>query len=179
LLKSSQSLLEQGFPLKTIDMGGGVGIDYFSDDETNEIQLLETLGARASALLKNTSLRLLLEPGRWLVARSGALCAQVEYVKFNGHKNFVILNTGMHHLMRPALYKAYHRILPLALHADRPQKMYDVVGPICESSDVIGQDRLLATPQEGDWMAIMDAGAYGMSMSSSYNHHAFPREVLV
>ncbi len=179
LLKSTQALLEQGFPLKTIDMGGGVGIDYFSDDETNEVQLLETLGQRASALLKNSSVRLLLEPGRWLVARSGVLCAQVEYVKFNGHKNFVILNTGMHHLLRPALYKAHHRILPLTLHAERPQKMYDVVGPICESSDVIGQDRLLSAPQEGEWMGIMDAGAYGMAMSSSYNHHAFPREILV
>lgn len=179
LIKSTQSLLDQGFPLKTIDMGGGVGIDYFSDDETKELQMMDTLGQRASALLKNSPVRLLLEPGRWLVARAGVLCAQVEYVKFNGYKNFVILNTGMHHLLRPALYKAHHRIVPLELHADRPQKMYDVVGPICESSDVIGHDRLLATPQEGEWLAIMDAGAYGMAMSSRYNHHAFPVEILI
>ncbi len=178
LIKSSQALLEQGFALKTIDMGGGLGIDYFADDEAKELALVDILGQKASFLLKNSPFKLLLEPGRWLVARSGALCARVEYVKFNGYKNFLVLNTGMHHLLRPALYKAHHRILPLQQSEGTP-KVYDVVGPICESSDVIGQDRWFAPPKEQDLFAIMDAGAYGMSMSSSYNHHPFPLEILI
>ncbi len=179
LLTLSRQLLAQGYDLKTIDMGGGLGIDYYSDDESKELQLLETLGQKVNSILGDTPLKLLMEPGRWLVARSGTLWAQVEYVKFNGYKNFIILNTGMHHLLRPALYKAHHRILPMSLSAPGTQKVYDVVGPICESSDVIGQDRWFAEPQEGDWMAIMDAGAYGMTMCSDYNMHARPQEVLI
>ncbi|MBY0384731.1 diaminopimelate decarboxylase, partial [bacterium] len=140
LIKSSQKLLQQGFQLTTIDMGGGLGIDYFAEDESKEIQLIEVLGAKVSQLLKNNPLQLLLEPGRWLVARAGVLCAQVEYVKFNGYKNFIILNTGMNHLLRPALYKAHHRAALLTRRNENPQKIYDIVGPICESSDVLGQD---------------------------------------
>jgi diaminopimelate decarboxylase len=178
LVRCSHKLTEQGFHLTTIDIGGGVGIDYFTDDETKELELIDTLGKLVADALKTAPWKLLMEPGRWLVGRSGALCAQVEYVKFNGHKNFVILNTGMHHLLRPALYKAHHRIVPL-FNRHTPQKLYDVVGPICESSDVVGQDRMLSVPQEQDWMAILDAGAYGMVMSSAYNHHAPPLEILV
>jgi diaminopimelate decarboxylase len=179
LIQSSRALIDQGFPIKTLDMGGGVGIDYFSDDETKELQFAEDLGKKVSSLMKASPTQLLMEPGRWLVARAGVLCAQIEYVKFNGYKNFVILNTGMHHLLRPALYKAHHRILPLHLRKTEPAKIYDVVGPICESSDVLGQDRSFSSPQEGDWFAIMDAGAYGMVMSSHYNHHPLPTEVLI
>lgn len=179
LIKISQMLLQQGLKLTTIDMGGGLGIDYFAEDELKEIQLIEVLGTKVTHLLKESPLQLLLEPGRWLVARAGALCAQVEYVKFNGYKNFIILNTGMNHLLRPALYKAHHRMAPLYQRKENPQKIYDIVGPICESSDVLGQDRWLHPPQEGDWVAILEAGAYGMSMSSAYNHHPFPLEVLI
>ncbi len=179
LLQCSQRLIEQGMKLSTIDIGGGLGIDYFTDDETKELQMIDILGQQVVKILKASPLKLLMEPGRWLVARAGALCAQVEYTKFNGHKNFLILNTGMHHLLRPALYKAHHRINPLFARTDAQQKIYDVVGPICESSDVLGQDRWLFTPQEEDWMAILDAGAYGMSMSSLYNHHALPLEIVV
>ncbi len=179
LFKCSQKLIEQGMALSTIDIGGGLGIDYFTDDESKELQLIDILGQKVAEILKGSPLRLLMEPGRWLVARAGALCAQVEYTKFNGHKNFLILNTGMHHLLRPALYKAHHRINPVLARTDATQKVYDVVGPICESSDVLGQDRWLFTPQEEDWMAILDAGAYGMSMSSFYNHHELPLEILI
>lgn len=137
------------------------------------------MGQQVHEVLKKSPLKLLMEPGRWLVGRSGALCAQVEYTKFNGHKNFLILNTGMHHLMRPALYKAHHRINPILARTDGQQKIYDVVGPICESSDVLGQDRWMFTPHEEDWVAILDAGAYGRSMSNLYNHHELPLEILI
>lgn len=178
LVNKTTTLSQQNVSLQTVDMGGGFGIDYHSEDESKEILMIEDLGKKISSILPNNSLQLLIEPGRWIVARSGVLCAQVEYVKFNGYKNFVVLNTGMHHLLRPALYKAHHRILPLK-KSSQPEKIYDIVGPICESSDVLGQDRSLATPQEGDWLAIMDTGAYGRSMSSSYNHHPLPQEILV
>ena len=105
------------------------------------------------------------------------LLGEVQYIKNNGFRNFAILNTGMHHLARPALYQAYHRILPVTKSAG-PDVEYDVVGPICESSDVLGRARVMPKLQEGDWLAIGEAGAYGMSMASGYNAHAMPRELV-
>lgn len=178
LIAASENLIAQGFDIQTLDIGGGVGIDYGTDDESSEYAMMAAFGE----MIKSTPLpfkaRLLLEPGRWLVARSGVLCSQVEYVKFNGSKNFLILNTGMNHLMRPALYRAAHRSLLLKKTA-APEKIFDLVGPICESSDTLGFDRVLPEPQEGDWIALMDAGAYGMSMANSYNRHEFPLEILI
>jgi len=178
LLRLSRQLGDQGFKLSTLDIGGGVGIDYHTDNESEEYKMMEALGAQLKKKQAEFNGQILLEPGRWLVGRCGVLCAQVEYVKFNGHKNFLILNTGMNHLMRPSLYKAFHRSL-LLKKSKSPEKLYDLVGPICESSDVLGHDRMLPTPNEGDWIALMDAGAYGMSMANAYNHHEFPAEVLI
>lgn len=178
LLSMARNLKALGHPLKTLDFGGGIGIDYNKDDETSEFSMMEEFTAELRACRKDFEGQFLLEPGRTLVARAGILCAQVEYVKYNGYKKFLILNTGMHHLMRPSLYKAYHRILPLKNTQDTPV-FYDVVGPICESSDVLGHDRQLPPMNEGDWVAIMDAGAYGMTMSSFYNRHAPPEEICI
>jgi diaminopimelate decarboxylase len=178
LISTSSILKAQGFQLATMDIGGGVGIDYHSADETNEFNMIRELGEVIRNRKSELPPQLLLEPGRWIVARSGVLCAQVEYIKNNGFKNFAILNTGMNHLMRPALYKAFHRIAPV-VDSKKDIQLYDVVGPICESSDVLGNDRQLPKMREGDWLAIMDAGAYGFSMANFYNRHEFPSEILI
>ncbi|MBY0314025.1 MAG: diaminopimelate decarboxylase [Bdellovibrionales bacterium] len=179
LLTTYESLVRQGVPLKNLDIGGGVGINYLSEDESDELAFLKTYGEGLQSLLSQFPGQLLTEPGRILVGRSGILCTRVEYIKDNGFKNFIVVNSGMNHIMRPSLYKAHHRILPLKPQLKGAMKNFDVVGPICESSDVLGADRAMATPKEGDWLALMDAGAYGMSMASTYNHHALPEEVII
>jgi len=178
LLAVSAQLVAQGFKLETLDIGGGVGIDYHTDDETAEYKMIADLGDLVRRHRDQLPAQLLLEPGRWLVARSGVLCSQVEYVKFNGFKNFLIVNTGMNHLMRPALYKAFHRASPIAQRVGESQ-LFDIVGPICESSDVLGHDRLLPKMKEGEWLALSDTGAYGMVMANYYNRHDFPAEILI
>lgn len=178
LIHLARNLKNQGHPLSRLDFGGGIGIDYGSDDETSEFEIMKAFTDELKTVRKQFDGQFLLEPGRTLVGRSGALCAQVEYVKFNGYKKFLIVNTGMHHLMRPALYKANHRILPM-LQRDSKTDFYDVVGPICESSDVLGHDRQFPQMNEGDWIAIMDSGAYGMTMSSFYNRHEPPEELCI
>ncbi len=178
LIQMARTLKIQGHALKTLDFGGGIGIDYNSDNETDEFTMMTDFCTALRAVRGEFSGQFLLEPGRTLVARAGALCAQVEYVKFNGYKKFLIVNTGMHHLLRPALYKANHRILALNA-SSAATDFYDVVGPICESSDVLGHDRQFPLLKEGDWICIMDAGAYGMAMSSFYNRHQAPEEVCI
>lgn len=178
LIHMARNLKNQGHALKTLDFGGGIGIDYNSDNESSEFELMTTFTNELKKMRTEFDGQFLLEPGRTLVGRAGVLCAQVEYVKFNGYKKFLIVNTGMHHLLRPALYKANHRILPLTSTGDNTD-FYDIVGPICESSDVLGHDRQMPKMNEGDWIAIMDTGAYGMTMSSYYNRHAPPEEICM
>ena len=103
---------------------------------------------------------------------------QVQYIKKTLDKSFVIVDTGMHHLMRPCLYQAYHRILPLTETAAQKQN-YDIVGPICESSDVLGRDRYMQELKQGDLLAVMDTGAYGAVMSNGYNRHGAVKEVCL
>lgn len=168
-----------GCPLETFDIGGGLGIDYENDATEEEFQRVKAFADRVIPLLEPLGCRILCEPGRFLSARSGMLLTQVEYIKQTPYKNFVIVNTGMHHLLRPSLYKAYHRILPLRSHEGAPQQVCDVVGPVCESSDVLGYDRNLPKLESGDWLVILDAGAYGAVMSSSYNSFPAPEEVFL
>lgn len=179
LLRSTQSLVKEGHAITTLDIGGGVGIDYSTDDETAELETTKKFYQSAKEILKDFKGRVMLEPGRVLVGRCGILCTQVEYVKYNGYKDFIIVNSGMNHLLRPSLYEAFHRILPLTVRKENAEKLFDVVGPICESSDVLGHNRVMHSPNEGDWLAIMDAGAYGMTMASFYNRHEFPNEVVI
>ena len=122
--------------------------------------------------------RLLIEPGRFLVAQAGALVARVLYVKRNGKKTFVITDAAMNDLIRPALYQAYHEIVPVRPRAGKP-RIVDVVGPVCESGDFFARDRELAPVVPGDLVALLDAGAYGMAQSSNYNSRLRPAEVLV
>ena len=156
-----------------IDLGGGLGIRY--RDETPP-----PINIYAQALLAKLAdypQKIMLEPGRLLVANAGLLLTRVEYLKHGTGKNFAIVDAAMNDLMRPALYDAYHEIVPVAQRADSG-KLYQVVGPVCESGDFLGHDRLLDI-HEGDLLAILSAGAYGMSMSSNYNTRPRAAEIMV
>lgn len=175
-----QTFRAAGFQLQSLDVGGGLGISYKEEHTipAKDISLLEGYGAMLRRALKGFEGRVLCEPGRILVGSCGALLGEVQYVKETPERTFLILNTGMHHLMRPALYQAHHRILSVLENRDRPKKNYDVVGPICESSDVIGKARELPETLQGEWVAIADSGAYGFSMASTYNEHALPEQLF-
>jgi diaminopimelate decarboxylase len=172
-----RTVWSKGFEIRTLDLGGGLGIDYTKDedDEPRVKQYLELLNKELVGFEK---LDWILEPGRILTARPGILVAKVEYVKKTPDVEFLILNTGTHHLLRPALYGALHRIQPLR-NSTRQQKPYDVVGLLCESSDSFAKDYSMPEMQEGEWVAIRDAGAYGHVMASSYNESPPPPELVV
>jgi diaminopimelate decarboxylase len=169
-----------GIRIKFVDAGGGLGIDYLPG--SSAFDPVAAMGKYAAALersLGGLEVRLLLEPGRFLVAQAGALLARVLNVKRNGAKTFVITDAGMNDLIRPALYQAYHEILPVVQDATSKAAIVDIVGPVCETGDFFARDRSLPEVKEGDLVAILDAGAYGMSLSSNYNTRPRPAEVLV
>lgn len=169
---------ELGHRLETFDIGGGLGIDYENNPSKEEYARIAEFSERVRPILKPLGCRILCEPGRFLTARSGMLFARVEYVKQTPYKNFIIVNSGMHHLLRPSLYRAYHRILPLKEKV-APHIVCDVVGPVCESSDVLGYDRRLSLPDAGDWLVVLDTGAYGAVMSSDYNSFSRAEELFI
>jgi diaminopimelate decarboxylase len=170
----SRQLLAEGFPLETIDLGGGLGVDY----EHGGLPDPEALAARVLPALAGLPLLLLLEPGRSLVARAGALVTRVLYRKENRGKRFLIVDAAMNDLVRPALYQAFHRIEPVA-PAREGEERVDVVGPVCETGDFLARDRALPPVEEGELLAVLDAGAYGFCMSSNYNMRPRAAEVLV
>ena len=162
-----------GIEIQHIDVGGGIGICYH--DETPP-----DFSAYAAAMLEklgNRQVKLVFEPGRALVGNAGLLLTKVEYLKHTEAKNFAIVDAAMNDLMRPALYDAYHDIVAVTPRASA-NTTYEVVGPVCESGDFLGHDRKLAIA-EGDLLAVMSAGAYGMSMSSNYNTRPRAAEVMV
>ena len=175
------SLREAGHALDRFDVGGGLGIDYALHDESPELERLLRYGEmlqRELSDLSDAGVEILLEPGRILVGRAGILVGEVQYVKRSPAKTFAILDTGMHHLLRPALYQAEHRVLAVR-GGGGAEESYDVVGPICESSDFLARGARLPRLNQGDLVALADAGAYGRSMASQYNAHAYPSEVAV
>lgn len=172
-----KSLKSHGLSMDYFDVGGGVAIEYFEGGERP--QTLKDYGTMVREVLKDLQVKILCEPGRILVGPYGVLLTEVEYLKKTKWREFVIVNTGMHHLIRPALYEAYHRILPLKLDHAREKKTYDIVGPICESSDFLAKERTLQEVKQGEFLAICEAGAYGYSMASVYNLHAPPHEVVI
>jgi diaminopimelate decarboxylase len=175
-----RELETDGIRIKSVDAGGGLGIDYLPG--SSAFDPVAAMGKYAAALersLAGLDVRLLLEPGRFLVAQAGALLARVLNVKRNGAKTFVITDAGMNDLIRPALYQAYHEILPVIQDAASKPATVDIVGPVCETGDFFARDRGLPEVKEGDLVAILDAGAYGMSLSSNYNTRPRPAEVLV
>lgn len=177
LLGFTRTCEAAGHAIESLDIGGGIGIHYDKDDHEGEEKLMKTYAASALRMIDTKKYKILLEPGRWLVAHSGVLIGKIEYVKKAPHRSFVILDTGVHHLIRPALYNALHRIFTLKEGSD--SQKFDVVGPLCESSDVMARDVLLANPQEGDLVAIADAGAYGYEMASEYNLRDRPAQIVL
>ena len=161
--------------LEYLDVGGGLGIEYETQnlerEEKNFSQYLSYLQT-----LHTAGAKLIFEPGRFLVGHAGVLIAQVMYIKKNKERNFLILDTGSHHLVRPMLYGSYHHILPLKWPKHSETEIYDVVGPLCESSDFLAKQRSLPKLEEGDFVAILDVCAYGAVMASQYNLREKPAE---
>jgi diaminopimelate decarboxylase len=171
----SRSLLAAGFPLEYVDLGGGLGIAYDDRRPPAVDQYVTALVGE----VRDTGLPVVVEPGRVIAGPAGALVARVTDLKpRDDHSDFAIIDAGMTELMRPALYGAYHRIEPV-LERTSDERLYEVVGPVCESADVIGRDRRLPRLEVGDLVAIRDAGAYGSVMASNYNRRPLPCEVLV
>ncbi len=171
----SRSLLGAGFPLEYVDLGGGLGIAY---DDRHPPAIDEYAAALVDEV-RDTGLPVVVEPGRVIAGPAGVLLARVTDLKPRDEDSeFVIIDAGMTELLRPALYGAYHRIEPVHPRAG-DERLYEIVGPVCESSDVIGRDRRLPRLDVGDLVAIRDAGAYGSVMASNYNRRPLPCEVLV
>lgn len=171
-----KTLRKKGIRLRYLDLGGGLGIPYEADRIPPHPALY------AEAILKRLAgldLTLILEPGRVIAGNAGVLVSRVEYVKEGDEKRFVVVDAGMNDLMRPALYDAYHGILPVVRRFNREEVMVDVVGPICESGDFFARDRLLPDFREGELLAVRSAGAYGFVMSGNYNTRPRVAEVLV
>ena len=175
-------LQQDGHQIEYVDAGGGLGIVYEASPPPVEFSTF--LAAYANAVSRpmlGLGVHLLLEPGRSIVGPAGALLTTVLYRKKNNSKNFLIVDAAMNDLLRPALYDAYHRIVPVALKPDRSRKreLVDVVGPVCETGDFLARDRQLPLTAEGDLLAVLDAGAYGITLSSNYNSRPRSAEVLV
>jgi diaminopimelate decarboxylase len=181
--------LRQQHELEFFSIGGGLGIVYepalasgadawWQSEKAAGILTPEKYAARLLPLVRPLGLRILMEPGRFISGNSGILVTRVEYVKRTGRKNFLIVDAAMNDLIRPAFYEAYHEIVPLRRKNGALLKS-DVVGPICESGDFFCQDRPLPKVGQGDYLALLSAGAYGFVMASNYNTRALAAEVLV
>ncbi len=160
--------------LKVLNLGGGWGIDYGN----GKVLDLGDYKQKIFPILKEFDSTIILELGRWIVAPSAYLVARVEYVKRTSSKIFIMLDTGMTHLIRPALYGAKHKIIPLYETKNRKKIKADIVGPICESADTFRKSYTMAEPQEGEYVAICDVGAYGYAMASDYNLIPKPKEII-
>jgi diaminopimelate decarboxylase len=173
VLELVDALGRAGIALHHLDLGGGLGIRYRDESPPPVAEYLGALLARVGT----RPVKILLEPGRALVGNAGLLLTRIEYLKPGAERSFVIVDAAMNDLMRPALYDAWHDIVPVAARSGATRR-YDVVGPVCETGDFLGHERDLAV-EEGDLLAIMSAGAYGMSMSSNYNTRPRAAEVMV
>ncbi len=172
-------LRKQGHTINYVDAGGGLGISYQPSAKDDFPKVAANYASALIDPLKKLGIHLLLEPGRSIVGPAGALLTRVIYKKKNGNKEFVVVDTAMNDLIRPSLYQAHHRIVPVESKAKSKTNVVDVVGPVCETGDFFARDRELPEVEEGDLLAILDAGAYGMSLSSNYNSRPRAAEVLV
>jgi diaminopimelate decarboxylase len=172
-----RQLRDTGHKIEYVDAGGGLGINYQDGKE----DFTKRVNAYAQAImspLRGLGVNLLLEPGRSIVGSAGILLTRVLYRKTNGTKKFVVVDAGMNDLIRPSLYQAEHQIVPVQV-SNSTREIVDIVGPVCESGDFFARDRELPTVAEGELVAILDAGAYGMALASNYNTRPRPAEVLV
>ena len=175
LIRLMEQLKEDGITLKHLDLGGGLGVTYTDETPPHPSDYATAL---LNKLIDYEDLEIILEPGRAIAANAGILVAKVQYLKSNESRNFAITDTGMNDMIRPALYEAYMNIIEIDRTLGREKAIYDVVGPVCETSDFLGKQRELAIA-EGDYIAQRSAGAYGASMSSNYNSRPRTAEVLV
>jgi diaminopimelate decarboxylase len=173
VLELAQAVERDGIPIEHVDLGGGFGIRYRDESPPDVRAWCRGLVQR----FKGTRYRVLLEPGRSIVGNAGVLLTRIEYLKVDKARRFAVVDASMSELIRPALYQAWHDIVPVAPRAHASAR-YDVVGPVCESSDVLGEERDLAV-EAGDLLAILSAGAYAMAMASNYNSRPRPCEVLI
>lgn len=186
-------LAAEGIVIDTLDIGGGFAADYRTGQSLAAADYAAAIVPLLRERVESGRLRIILEPGRFIVANAGVLLTRVQYVKSSGARKFIICDAGMHTIIRPALYEAFHFVWPAnvspqheppdGVRADQLDlpglERCDVVGPICESADFLCQNRLLPPVARGDIIAVFAAGAYGMSMASRYNSHPLPAEVLI
>ena len=181
--------LRDQYRIEFFDIGGGMGIVYHDAlacgdaawwEAHPKVLTPELYAARLIKKLSGLNLKILVEPGRYVVGNSGILLTKVLYIKKTGRKNFAIVDAAMTELIRPTLYEAYHEIVPLrSPKGSRKRVVYDVVGPVCESGDYLAKDRMMPELKAGDFLAVMSAGAYGFVMASNYNSRPRPAEILV
>lgn len=169
-----EELRKDGFNLDTLDIGGGFGIPYKKEDGSFDF---DTYKKEVIPILRGLGVRIIAEPGRFIAAEAGAFIMRVEYIKHEWDKNYIIVDGGMNDFARVAMYDAYHEIIPISDKGERITA--DVVGPVCESSDYFAKDRLMGKPEVGGYVALMNAGGYGHSMSTNYNGRKLVAEVMV
>ena len=174
VLTLKQQLQTQGIEIHHLDLGGGLGIQYQNEQPPEIADYVHTL----VQTVNDDNIEILIEPGRSIAGNGGMLVTQVEYLKPTEHKNFAIIDAAMNDLIRPALYQSHQDIVPIQPHDDGHTATWDLVGPVCETGDFLGKDRLL-TLKAGDLLAVLSAGAYGFTMSSNYNTRPRAAEVLV
>jgi diaminopimelate decarboxylase len=172
-----RELRADGLDIRFVDAGGGFGIEY-GTAEFDPAACVAEYAAAMRAVMDGLGAKLLLEPGRFIVAQAGALVSRVLYTKQNGGKTFVITDAGMNDLIRPALYQAHHEIWPV-VESGRAMQTADIVGPVCETGDFFARDREMPEVRAGELVALLDAGAYGMSQASNYNSRGRAAEVMV
>ncbi len=181
ILNLVNQLTERGIRLSHIDIGGGIGITYADEQPVAVPDYLSRVFARIrewqASHCSDHQITVMFEPGRSISGNAGILLSRLQYLKTNSGRHFAIVDAGMNDLMRPSLYEAYHGVKPV-IRRETPAQTYEIVGPICESGDWLARDRELAV-EEGDLLAFMSAGAYGMSMASNYNTRGRTAEVLV
>jgi diaminopimelate decarboxylase len=173
-----RQLRERGYTIQYVDAGGGLGICYEGGDHDFG-EYARRYAASLTSPLTDLDVHLLLEPGRAIIGPAGALITSVQYIKTNDHKRFLVVDAAMNDLMRPALYGAFHEIVPVRTCPGTADARFDVVGPVCETGDFLARDRQLPETKEGDLLAVLDTGAYGMALSSNYNTRPRAAEVLV
>ena len=174
LISLAESFRQKGYDVPILDLGGGLGVDYHGDSEPD----FASYGALVSRIFDGLDYQLGFEPGRSIAADNGMLLSSVLYTKSAEDKDFVIIDAAMNDLIRPTLYDAHHRIEPVT-QSNRPRRMSDIVGPVCETGDYLAKGRDFAEMESGEVLAVFSAGAYGSVMASHYNTRAHPAEILI
>lgn len=174
LLQLIDDLAKNGITIQHVDLGGGLGVTYHNETPPTPEALINAILQK----VQQRNLTLILEPGRSIVANAGFLLTRVEYLKHASHKNFAIIDAAMNDLLRPALYDAWHNILPAMQRDNAPTKIYDIVGPVCETGDWLAKDRQLHL-QQNDLLVIQSVGAYGFILSSNYNSRPRAAEIMI